>query len=37
MKSQTRRRLDDLIETYQRTTEVMEHGVAKAVKEDGRA
>lgn len=37
MKPQTRRRLDDLIETYQRTTEVMEHGAAKAVKEDGRA
>ncbi|MCX6895906.1 MAG: restriction endonuclease [Verrucomicrobia bacterium] len=37
MKPQTRRRLNDLIETYQRTTEVMEHGAAKAVKEDGRA
>jgi hypothetical protein len=37
MKTETRRRLDDLIETYHRTTEVMEHGAAKAVKEDGRA
>jgi hypothetical protein len=37
MKSQTRKRLDDLIETYHRTTEVMEHGAAKAMKEDGRA
>lgn len=37
MKSQTRKRLDDLIETYDRTTKVMEHGAAKAVKEDGRA
>src|SRR5487761_1958634 len=37
MKKQTRRRLDDLIETYHRTTEVMEYGAAKAVKEDGRA
>jgi histone H3/H4 len=37
MKSQTRKRLDDLVETYDRTTRVMEHGAAKAVKEDGRA
>ena len=37
MKSQTRTRLQDLIETYSRTTKVMEHGAAKAVKEDGRA
>jgi hypothetical protein len=37
MKKETRKRLDDLIETYHRTTEVMEHGAAKAVKEDGRA
>jgi hypothetical protein len=37
MKPQTRKRLNDLVETYHRTTEVMEHGAAKAVKEDGRA
>jgi len=37
MKKETRKRLDDLIETYHRTTKVMEHGAAKAVKEDGRA
>ena len=37
MKIQTRKRLNDLIETYHRTTKVMEHGAAKAVKEDGRA
>ena len=37
MKKETRKRLDDLVETYHRTTEVMEHGAAKAVKEDGRA
>jgi hypothetical protein len=37
MKAQTRRRLDDLVETYARTTSVMEHGAAKAIKEEGRA
>jgi hypothetical protein len=37
MKPQTRRRLDDLIEKYKHTTEVMEHDAAKSVKEDGRA
>ena len=37
MKTTTRKRLNDLIETYHRTTKVMEHGAAKAVKEDGRA
>jgi hypothetical protein len=37
MKSQTRRRLDDLIETYDRNTKVMEHDAAKSVKKDGRA
>jgi hypothetical protein len=37
MKKETRRRLDDLIETYDRNTKVMEHDAAKSVKEDGRA
>ena len=37
MKKETRKRLDDLIETYHRTTKVMEYGAAKAVKEDGQA
>ena len=35
MKTQTRKRLDDLIETCDCTTRVMEHGTAKAVKEGG--
>jgi hypothetical protein len=37
MKTGTRRRLNDLVETYARTTSVMEHGAAKAIKEEGRA
>ena len=37
MKTETRRLLKDLIETYDRTTRVMEHGAAKAIEEEGRA
>lgn len=37
MKKETRRRLNDLIETYDRNTKVMEYDAAKSVKEDGRA
>ncbi len=37
MKTETRRLLTDLIETYDRTTRVMEHGAAKAIEEEGRA
>jgi hypothetical protein len=36
MKTQTRKRLDDLVETCGKTR-VMEPGAAKAVKEDGPA
>jgi hypothetical protein len=37
MKTETKRLLKDLIETYDRNTKVMEHDAAKSVKEDGRA
>lgn len=37
MKAETRHRLDDLIETYDRMTKVMEHGAAKAIEDEGRA
>lgn len=37
MKTKTKRLLNDLIETYNRNTEVMEYDAAKSVKEDGRA
>jgi hypothetical protein len=37
MKTETKRQLKDLIETYDRNTKVMEYDAAKSVKEDGRA
>lgn len=37
MKPQTKNRLKDLIETYDRVMRVMEHDAARAVREDGRA
>jgi hypothetical protein len=37
MKIETGRLLADLIETYDRTTKVMEEGAAKAIEEEGRA
>jgi hypothetical protein len=37
MKPETRNRLDDLIETYNRTIRVMETGAEKAIEEEGRA
>ena len=37
MKTETIRLLADLIETYDRTTKVMEEGAAKAIEEEGRA
>jgi hypothetical protein len=37
MRSETVRKLKDLIETYERTTRVMEHGAKRAIREEGRA
>jgi hypothetical protein len=37
MRVETRERLKDLIETYERATKVMEHGAKKAIREEGRA